>query len=293
MPSESADGTPREGRIEVNGVELAYFEWPGAGRPVLFAHATGFHARCWDQVIAKLPGAHCFAVDLRGHGRSAKPPPPYIWHDMGVDLAELALSLGLRDAVGVGHSGGGYAVTLAAGLAQGSFARLLLVDPVISPRERYATTMPRTGASFVLKRKNDWTSPEEMFERFKDRPPYSLWQPAVLRDYCEFGLLPSPDGQGYVLACPPEVEAAVYAGAGEGDIYDVIHRLDMPVRVLRARQRRPAEPGAMIDMSASPTSPDIASHFPQGEDVFLPELSHYIPMEAPEVVAQHLRDMLK
>jgi len=33
-----------------NGVDIALFEWPGEGTPVFLAHATGFHARCWDQV---------------------------------------------------------------------------------------------------------------------------------------------------------------------------------------------------------------------------------------------------
>src|SRR5215216_1345039 len=109
--------TPVRSQVAVNGVELALFEWPGAGPPLLFAHAAGFHARCWDQVIGRLPGRHCYAVDLRGHGRSSKPPPPYDWRRFGEDVAALARALGLAGALGVGHSTGGHAVTLAAALA--------------------------------------------------------------------------------------------------------------------------------------------------------------------------------
>jgi lipase len=283
---------PRELRLRVNGVDLACVEWPGADPPILFAHATGFHARCWDQVIRRLPDRRCFALDLRGHGRSAKPPPPYSWLEISADVAQLARALGLRDALGVGHSGGGYAVTVAAALAPDSFARLLLVDPAIVARDRYGRRDSRTQPHFALKRRNTWTSPEEMLTRFRDRHPYRLWQPAVLRDYCEYGLLPAPDGAGYVLACPPEIEAATYAGASEHDPYDVIHALDLPVRILRARERPTGTSGAVVDMSFSPTVPDLASHFRRSEDVLLPERSHYIPMEAPELVARQITELV-
>jgi hypothetical protein len=44
-----SDRQPSESRLRVNGVELAVFSWPGrAGAvPLLFAHATGLHARFW------------------------------------------------------------------------------------------------------------------------------------------------------------------------------------------------------------------------------------------------------
>ncbi len=281
-----------ERRLSVDGLELVYFDWPGEGPVVLFAHATGFHARCWDQVIALLPERHCIAVDLRGHGRSAKPPPPYPWKAMGDDLAELAHQLGLRGALGVGHSSGGFAITVAAGRASDRFDALLLVDPTISPRREYGASPPPSQFGFALKRRNEWSSPAEMFDRFKDRHPYSLWQAAALHDYCDYGLLPAPDGSGYVLACPPWVEAAVYAGGRVDDIYPTVAALDLPVRILRARERSERSAGSQVDMSASPTSSDLAAHFRRGTDVYLPQLSHFIPMQAPDLVAQQIEKML-
>ena len=47
----------------VNGVRLAVFERPGDGPPILFVHATGFHARCWNQVVARIPEWRCIAVE--------------------------------------------------------------------------------------------------------------------------------------------------------------------------------------------------------------------------------------
>jgi len=276
--------------LPLEPVPLAIWEWPGeedeAHPPLLFAHATGFHGRLWDAVIRLLPGRRALAVELRGHGRSGKPEPPYRWRAFGADLAALVRAFDLRGAVGIGHSSGGHAVTLAAALAPDAFRSLLLIDPTIFPPERY--TQSKFDASFTLRRKNHWHSAEEMFERFHDRPPFAGWKPEILRDYCRFGLL--PEGDRFVLACPPAVEASIYAESTspESDVYSEIASVTMPVTVMRAGMvRRPD----VFDLSASPTAPDLASKFRRGRDVLLPGQSHFIPMELPERVAQEIASL--
>jgi pimeloyl-ACP methyl ester carboxylesterase len=276
-----------ESRRRANGIELALFEWPGEGPEVFFAHATGFHARCWDQVIAQLPGFHCWAIDMRGHGRSDKPAPPYPWRNFGEDVAAVANQAGIKGAVGVGHSKGGHAVTLAAAISPELFSSLLLVDPVILPRSAYVGLRDMED-HFAARRRNTWASPEEMFERFKDRPPFNVWEPAVLKDYCDYGLLPAPEGEGYVLACPPEIEAATYAGSASDDIYEQIATVTIPVRILRARERNGPIAG---DMSGSPTNPDLASHFANAVDMPLPQYTHFMPMQDPGFIAAQVKEL--
>lgn len=276
---------PTETRYRVNGVELCVFDWPGDGRPIVFAHATGFHGRCWDEVVRALPGRRAIAIDMRGHGRSTKTPPPYEWNTFGYDVAELGRQLGLRDAIGVGHSMGGHSVTLAASLEPGLFAGLLLVDPVILSRAAYAAG-PQFSEHFASRRRNDWSSAGEMYERFKDRSPYSLWQPQVLRDYCDYGVVPADDGDGFVLACPPEVEANIYTQSAGGNIYPAIDALDIPVRILRAKPRGEGDGGG--DFLSSPTTPELVNEFAHATDVPHPELTHFIPMQAPGLVAQEV-----
>ncbi len=285
---------PIETRIAVNDVELCLFEWLGDAPPIVLVHATGFHARCWDQVAAHLPGGHVYAVDMRGHGRSSKPDPPYPWSRFGDDLAALTKLLGIEGAIGVGHSMGGHSVVLAAAAVPGAFSKLLLIDPVIMPHAAYAAhrAAGNTNADghFAARRRNEWASPSEMFERFKDRPPFNSWDPAVLQDYCEYGLVPSADGARFVLACPPAIEAAIYAGAPGTDAYPAIESLAIPVRILRARQRPDVTYGP-ADMSGSPTAPDLVKHFRMAEDVSLPQYSHFIPMEAPAFVAAQILEV--
>jgi pimeloyl-ACP methyl ester carboxylesterase len=272
---------PLERRVAVNGVELAVYEWPGDGPPLLLAHATSFHGRCWDPVAELLPGRRRVAFDHRGHGRSAKPEPPYRWADFGADTAALAAALDLRGAVAVGHSLGGYAATLAAALAPGRLAALLLLDPVILAPERYVGRTP--GAHGAARRRAHWSSPRAFYERLHDRPPFSRWQPAALHAYCDHGLLRNPAGHDYVLACPPAVEADIYQGATERPLYAEIAALKIPAVVVRGHpyQDNPAE-----DLSASPTFPGLAGAFPNGRDVFLPDHDHFIPMVDPALVAR-------
>lgn len=282
----SAAVAPIERRVAVNDVELAVWEWPGQGPPLLLVHANGFHGRCWDQTIRALAGQRCYAVDLRGHGRSAKPAPPYDWRSFGLDLAALCQALELRQVVAVGHSLGGHATALAAARDPQRFARLLLIEPVFLPLEWY--NGPPAPPHFAARRRNRWQSPAEMVDRFSERPPFSRWQPAVLRDYCDYGLLPSPDG-GYELACPPTIEAAIYDASQRANIYDELGNVSAPVLVVRAGVSRPLRDW---DMSASATLPTLATLFRDGHDRHLPDYSHFMPMEAPALVAELLREQL-
>lgn len=274
-----------ESRVAVNGVEIALYEWPGQDPPVFLCHATGFHARCWDQIVAHLSGRHCFALDTRGHGRSSKPAPPYAWRNFGKDVAAVAAERGLYGAIGVGHSMGGHAVTLAAALRPESFSSLLLIDPVIRPRGAYVG--PWLEAHFVAKRRNRWSSAQEMFDRFQDRPPFANWDRAVLRDYCDYAL--QPDGDAYALACPPAIEASIYENspAPASDIYAEIDSIEIPVRVVRAGKI----PDPSDVMGRSPTAPELASSFLNGTDLCLTEYSHFIPMEAPALTAKLIAEL--
>ena len=85
------------------------------------------------------------------------------------------------------------------------------------------------------------------------------------------------------------IEAMTYA-RGESDLTAEAAQVDVPVRVLRARPRDPNNPAAAF--SGSPAADDLAAWFPRGEDVFLPQYSHFIPMEAPDLIAAQLKELL-
>lgn len=289
-------GEPEEHQFQASGVRLAYFEWNrdvGPDAPVvLLVHATGFHARCWDKTVAALPESlRVIAVDVRGHGRSENTGKIADWHVPAQDLVELVEGLDLTNIIGTGHSMGGHSVTQVAARLPERFTRLVLVDPVMMDPNHYTpgafNDRGRPEDFPVAKRRNHWTSWEEMFERFERRHPYSLWRKDVLEDYCRYGLALREDGDGYELACPPVIESSIYVTSAGTDIYDMVRSIDIPVTVLRAKTRD-FDKAAEVDFSASPTWQGLAAEFKNGTDVYLPELSHFIPMQDPELVAGYI-----
>src|SRR5258705_5709186 len=105
---------PSSRRVRVGDVELHYLDFGGDGPPLVFCHATGFHAWLWLP-YARLFAAthHVIALDQRGHGESSKPEAGYRWENFGRDLAGFLDVLGLGGVSAVGHSKGGTTIAAA------------------------------------------------------------------------------------------------------------------------------------------------------------------------------------
>ena len=79
-----------------------------AGSAVVFAHALGTDLCLWDEVLPLLPQSlRLICLDMRGHGRSDTPPPPYAMGALIRDAERMMDHLGVKDAVFVGLSIGG------------------------------------------------------------------------------------------------------------------------------------------------------------------------------------------
>ncbi|MEO6121586.1 MAG: alpha/beta hydrolase [Acidimicrobiales bacterium] len=115
----------------VGGVELALRYWDGgAGSPVLAVHVLASNARLWDQVAERLAAAghRVVAIDLRGHGRSAKPDSGYDFATVVADLASVVIELGWCRPVVVGQSWGGNLVVELAARYPGVVGGVVCVD---------------------------------------------------------------------------------------------------------------------------------------------------------------------
>ncbi|EEW25898.1 3-oxoadipate enol-lactonase [Rhodobacter ferrooxidans] len=79
-----------------------------AGPAVVFTHALGLDLTIWDAVMPLLPGSlRLIRYDLRGHGGSDVPAPPYTMGALVRDAERLLDHLAVRDCVFVGLSIGG------------------------------------------------------------------------------------------------------------------------------------------------------------------------------------------
>jgi len=135
--------------VVVGGVHLGYREAgdPG-GHPAVLVHGTGSSSGTWDRFAARLAAAghRVVAVDLRGHATSAR-TGDYALGAIRDDLLGVMAALGLRDALVVGHSVGGYAALAAAVRRPYRISRLVLEDLAAPPRRRTPVT---SGAHRLL-----------------------------------------------------------------------------------------------------------------------------------------------
>jgi len=97
------------------GVTLNVRSFSGVGVPFLHVHGLSSNARLWDGVISHLAGHPAFAVDLRSHGESDRPPEGHDTATAAADLDAVCAALDLPPAIVAGQSwGGNIAVQFAA-----------------------------------------------------------------------------------------------------------------------------------------------------------------------------------
>ncbi|MDI9897781.1 alpha/beta hydrolase [Rhodococcus sp. IEGM 1381] len=121
--------------VDLGGVDIAYrtfvpLEHPSAAPvPVMLVHGMGGDSGTWDRFARALTarGRRVITVDLRGHGKSAH-TPTYEFDSFGGDLLALIDHLGLTEVDLVGHSLGGYAVSLVAQRRPSLVRRLVLEE---------------------------------------------------------------------------------------------------------------------------------------------------------------------
>jgi pimeloyl-ACP methyl ester carboxylesterase len=273
-------------------LQLAVHHWAsgGGGVPLVFAHATGFHGRVWDAIIAAFPDHPAYAIDLRGHGQS-RAGPITDWRVLARDVSDFLEQDGLAGAIGIGHSMGAHTLLQVAADHSEAFARLVLFDPVILAPEFYGDGQPLYTADNphpAIRRKRDFASAEAMIERFASRDPYDLFDPRVFADYCRHGLVPAPCGEGLELACAPEVEASVYASSrSNGAILAAAKTVAIPVLVVRAQHT------SLNDFKSSPTWPELANVLPQGTDLYRPDMTHFHPFQDPADAARIIREFME
>jgi pimeloyl-ACP methyl ester carboxylesterase len=279
------------GEIIQGLLKLHYWQWQGHQPTILITHGVSFHSRCYDRIINEaLSGFHVIALDFRGHGQSQKHPPPYKISWFGEDVFHFIESLDLHknNLIGIGHSLGGYALTLAAAIAPKQlFLSLLLLDPIIFPEFIYGTG--NNNFEYVLRRKYQWSSLDDMISKIGKREPYSRWPEDVLRDYCTYAL-----DDNFKLACTPDSEASMYATGvqNESNIYPLIKKSkfiqEIPIHIVRASN---SDQSTIIE--ASLTTPDLVEWFKKGRDTQLKDSKHLFPMEEPQLTVDVVKEFIK
>jgi pimeloyl-ACP methyl ester carboxylesterase len=272
--------------FDADGVRLVVHDWGGVGRPVLLAHATGFHGRVWEPVADRLvaAGRRVWSFDFRGHGDSDAPDTDYSWHGFADDVLAVAAHLGLAgdpELVACGHSKGGAALILGEQNRPGTFARIWAFEPIIFASE---TPLPPQDDFFLAraarKRRNEWESVDAAIDAYASKPPLDVMTPASMRAYVEYGLRDRGDGV-LELKCAPEIEARTYAMGPNHGAYAHLGKVEAEVLVVVG------EKSTSVD---AVLGAGIAERLPHGRLEVLDGLGHFGPQQDPDAcVASILR----
>jgi pimeloyl-ACP methyl ester carboxylesterase len=262
------------------GVRVAVHELGGTGRPILFAHATGFCGPVWQPVARQLGDHRNVALDLRAHGRSSRPDDGDLhWRGAAEDLLAVVDAIGLDDSIGVGHSMGGAALLLAEQARPGTFEALWLYEPiVITPSMREALAGENSLAVSAARRRRRFPSARAAFENYASKPPLDVLRPDALEAYVEGGFETLEDGS-VTLRCAPEDESETFRMGPTHDAAEHLGEVTCTVTVVKGR----VEPGPAMFADA------VADGLPHGRLVQMPSLGHFGPMEDPDAIAASIR----
>ena len=269
---------PRAVRVRsTDGVTVVAHDRGGDGQPVVFCHATGFHARCWDPVIARLQGPwRCVAIDLRGHGDAEIPEGLELgWQGMADDVLAVVDALDLGVVKAVGHSMGGCSIVMAELTRPGTVERAWMFEPILIPAEGGPFHAPEENplAASARRRREVFDSRDAAFERYGSRPPFGRCDPEWLRAYVDHGFADQPDGT-VILKCRGEIEASVF----EASRTDAFERLGELATVVTVAGSGDGAGPALI-------APIAAEAMPHGTFEPWPDLTHFGPFEDPARIA--------
>jgi 3-oxoadipate enol-lactonase len=184
-------------KVSANGIATEYLLEGPAGAPVVtFSHSLAANLHLWDAQAASLSGRYrVLSYDIRGHGGSDVPAPPYTLEQLADDLHGLLQALGITQTHFVGLSMGGLiGMTMA----------------LRFPRAVQSLVLADTTACYGPKMTPMWddrirVAEAEGIEPLLDRtmeawftPPFRAQQPAVIERIR--AMLRPTDVRGYVGA---------------------------------------------------------------------------------------------
>ena len=268
-------------RVESSdGVKVAVHDFGGNGRRLLFSHATGFHAHCYQPIAERLSDTFAsFGLDHRGHGETPRPENWHVDWDRYGDDASVAAEAIAPDGglVAFGHSMGGASLVMAALRNPDLFDVIVAFEPIIFPQ-----VMGRPGddpspmVTAARNRRDTFESVDAAIDNYASKPPMKFFDPQILRAYVEYGFQPS--ASGITLRCAPEHEARTFEMGATHDLFDRLPEITTRVVVVSGKVETERSPAGIAER--------VADRLPNGTYIELPAGNHLSPFIDPDETAQ-------
>jgi 2-succinyl-6-hydroxy-2,4-cyclohexadiene-1-carboxylate synthase len=262
--------------LAANGIDYHVTE-SGSGDPLVLLHGFTGSTAAWTPLVDRLAGTHrVVAIDIMGHGRSARPPDSarYAFAAVIDDLREIACRLGLARAVWLGYSMGGR-LALALALHQPDLVSALVLESASPGIADDAERRRRRAADEELARRIEADGVAAFVAEWERLP---LWEsqrtlaPADLERQRDIRLGQSAVGLANSLR-----------GMGQGaqpSYWDRLEELAAPVLLLvGARDRKHVEIAGRMN-----------ALLPRSTLWIVPDAGHAVHLEEPEVYADLVAD---
>lgn len=237
-----------------------------AAPTLVFANSLGSTMAIWEDVLSHLPvGLRIVRYDMRGHGQSSVPPPPYTMGALVADAEAVCDAYAVKDALFVGLSVGGM-------VAQG----LAVKRPDLIRALVLSDTAARIGnKSFwddriaLVEKSGMALAADHIIDRwfgkdFRHSPAVARW-----RD-----MLSGIDPQGYAGVC------AAIAGT---DFYTPTSGLRIPTLGIAGSEDKSTPPDLVRETL------DV---IPGSQFQLMRRAGHLPCIEQPEAFAKHLSDFI-
>lgn len=227
--------------------------------------------------------------DLRNHGwngvgdlRRHNFPSLVSDHDAVAQAAES--QYGRKPTVGVFHSVSGLASLLSPAKGSGYAAMVLFDPPLCKPNDSYERfdAAAMRAAAMARSRAPRFESMDQFAQLLKIFPIFQRAVPGVHELVARSTLQQDVEGRGYTLRCPREYEAQIVDYARAFAVLVDFASLRCPVKVIGADPTLPFSYLPSLDLS------DID----EVKYDFLPETTHFLPLEKPEECAAEVRSFL-
>ena len=268
---------------------------------LLFAHANGFNAGCYQPFLAWLAGHfQVFAYDARGHGDSPA-PLDNMDHDYAIirfaeDLEAIVTHV--RGSIGPGvplhfasHSLGGLAaVLLEAERGRAPFDSLTMFEPPIHPPDGHPERAAIEAHSprfirWAARRRSHFPDRAALRDEVATIFTYRRFADDMMAAYLDAAVAPASGG-GLELRCPGVVEAAIYANCPDSGIFELAAKVATRARIYATDPTVQPEQHSW----APATMASIARNMPNGECRTMPGCLHLMVQEDPDACAAAILD---
>jgi pimeloyl-ACP methyl ester carboxylesterase len=261
---------PVHREVPVEGAAVHYRVWGPAGAPgVVLVHGGAAHSGWWDHIAPQLTGRRVVAVDLTGHGDSARRSEydPLLW---AREVVAVAAAEGVHRPVVVGHSMGGWVAVTVGVEHAGEVSSVVVIDSPLNdqpPDEQRLRERRRPHRVY--------STEADAVGHFRTLPPQDVVLPYV-RDHVARGSLRPVDG-GWTWKFDPDFFGTRLR------LRDLLPDLGCPAVLVRC------EHGLVAPEMAAEMTRLVPGALPV---VDLPDAGHHPMLDQPLALVTGLRTLL-